>query len=862
MIEKLNVTNFFHIYALAPRSKELSEKDRNIALLGTILLGLTLGMGHFVCYLLSKRKIAKQDSQTSTSTSQPNALSETRLKTKGVASDVLPSQPSPPPITPPPKDRTVGGAKSGPTTPDEKKEGKNAPAISPTFIPPSEQSKEQAPEQDVGIQRPASSIPTFEQWESTEQDRGIQQPELLPPLGPVNLPVLEEKINLLYPAGIQEEGKAAKEEMFRKIPYDRWERDIKQTNYYGNNGNFLLLEKRINERIDELDKAIQFRKRVKALQEREGSAGIQMGDLEVPWKESALSIAFLSKEEIGALTFEEIEKFSPRQLQILRERAKSLRFPSSDLPPNQAGKNLTFQTILSLVEIKSSDWSKIPDSALSFLSDQALKNADFSSLPKGRLAILFPLQDLETKRKIQLCSSKVSKSISLFLPEYARFLTKEQIQAIDFNRIDQTMFDALFPPLNDLAREMSHSTREMGHSIRETREGSKVKEMTKEQLAVSYAKGFFDGKRLACLSDDSLKDFNFSVFLNEKSAEDSREIVENLFEYDTRKVQGDYIKNRNEVTRRIGLLSSENFLALLPFLLPKFRELIPKERIQTIDFTRIDQTIFDALFPPLVDLAGEMHSADSILDIREKSRIKELKPEQLDICYESGFFDGKRIGCLPDEELKAISFSRLLFKLSLFQQKEIVGEIFEFEPEQVGGKNLYNQKEISRRLGLLHPREMSNIFPFLSEKLIKLIPQDKIPALNFYSNEDYSSEQVEALFPLPEVADLYRRPDSPIHKLKSDQIYALRRFLNPMHFFLLTDEQLKEIDFNKLFSGLTDLEKQTIAEGLFDTNLAHFGGKNQAFVEGETKRRFNLLQKKNQDIIRSVIKGNLANVLK
>lgn len=46
---KLNSSNFFHYYLFNPLSKDLSSNDRIKALLGTICLGFTLGIGHAVC---------------------------------------------------------------------------------------------------------------------------------------------------------------------------------------------------------------------------------------------------------------------------------------------------------------------------------------------------------------------------------------------------------------------------------------------------------------------------------------------------------------------------------------------------------------------------------------------------------------------------------------------------------------------------------------------------------------------------------------------------------------------------------------------------------------------------------------------
>lgn len=60
MVE-LNPTNFFKYYAFNPRSNSLSRKDKNIATLGTVLLGLTAGIGHFICrvFFYSKELAAK-----------------------------------------------------------------------------------------------------------------------------------------------------------------------------------------------------------------------------------------------------------------------------------------------------------------------------------------------------------------------------------------------------------------------------------------------------------------------------------------------------------------------------------------------------------------------------------------------------------------------------------------------------------------------------------------------------------------------------------------------------------------------------------------------------------------------------------
>lgn len=57
---KLSFNNFFSYFAFSPLSKQLSATDRKIALFGTILLGLSLGVGHLVCRLFFyNKKVAK-----------------------------------------------------------------------------------------------------------------------------------------------------------------------------------------------------------------------------------------------------------------------------------------------------------------------------------------------------------------------------------------------------------------------------------------------------------------------------------------------------------------------------------------------------------------------------------------------------------------------------------------------------------------------------------------------------------------------------------------------------------------------------------------------------------------------------------
>lgn len=53
---KLNVSNFFHHYLFNPLSKNLNKADRIKALLGTICLGFTLGIGHAVCRIFFYEK--------------------------------------------------------------------------------------------------------------------------------------------------------------------------------------------------------------------------------------------------------------------------------------------------------------------------------------------------------------------------------------------------------------------------------------------------------------------------------------------------------------------------------------------------------------------------------------------------------------------------------------------------------------------------------------------------------------------------------------------------------------------------------------------------------------------------------------
>ena len=57
---KLNSNNFCY-FAFNCRSEKLSNTDQKTATLATILLSLSLGIGHLLCYILLKhRKITPQ----------------------------------------------------------------------------------------------------------------------------------------------------------------------------------------------------------------------------------------------------------------------------------------------------------------------------------------------------------------------------------------------------------------------------------------------------------------------------------------------------------------------------------------------------------------------------------------------------------------------------------------------------------------------------------------------------------------------------------------------------------------------------------------------------------------------------------
>lgn len=51
MVNNLTLDNFFHYYVFDPTSETLSPQDQKIAILGTVLLGLTCGIGHLICRL-------------------------------------------------------------------------------------------------------------------------------------------------------------------------------------------------------------------------------------------------------------------------------------------------------------------------------------------------------------------------------------------------------------------------------------------------------------------------------------------------------------------------------------------------------------------------------------------------------------------------------------------------------------------------------------------------------------------------------------------------------------------------------------------------------------------------------------------
>lgn len=500
---KLDRSNFFSYYAFKPRDPELSAPDRRIALLGTILLGLTLGIGHLFCrlFLYDPKKI-------------PLTANKTGKAFQSKMGD----------------------------TPAQVEEMAEKPVIQPT-------------------------------------------PSTYKGLGKIEIPKedpLQKELHFLFPYDYQQEvnpeEKKAFDEYVKLPPDQRKKREVDFSTTYlstwrewtdvqkqwccssiSANKEALLsgIKKRIQVRIDDLNQKVQFEKRVNQLKIE---SVLQMGDLEAPWEQSAIKIAFLSNDEVSALTMEEINAFSPRQIEMLKGKLRQLEPKQNALLPSDVDK-------LSILELRglsqeslNKNWDKIPVFALQFLTEEQRKNADFTGISSKQFKALFPLTDYgspaywdDIKNLQSLKKEQLYQCWNHLQPPHIGHISKEQLRQLDFasHPLSQDQFDELFPPwVPSLVYEQSQPK-------------SRIRDLSNAQ--VLQLKNFMDGWRLYTLSDDQLKEIDLETLFEGLSTEEKTKRLKGLF-FVSHKEALDYEAKREKARKRKDLLNEKSKEVVMSYL--------------------------------------------------------------------------------------------------------------------------------------------------------------------------------------------------------------------------------------------------------------------------------------------------------
>lgn len=375
-----------------------------------------------------------------------------------------------------------------------------------------------------------------------------------------------------------------------------------------------------------------------------------------------------------------------------------------------------------------------------------------------------PQEENPVQDTIQDLASR--ENLSAEQMERLELISKEKLQELDFKE-----------PFLPIPTLRLFAPKKKEGSIQEKRETSRLKELSANQV-IELLHSICYPHLLLYLSDDQIGELDFEKAFQGLARDRIEEVLRELFPID------------EDSKRRMELIPAQRLIKILPFFDRERFDLISKEKLQQIDFKRSGLTQQgEVLFAPA-------KREGSLQEKRETSRLKELSANQLIDLFRS--LPSHLLRYCSDEQIGEIDFEKAFQSIESFQRESFLNKLFPFNSEDFFDPTNEDSK---RRIQSLSNRQIDLIFPYLDKKSIHLISDAELRALHFSKGHRLSEGQFDALFPKKQNRQHSTdyRSHSRFQQLTWDQIGALGSLIDPMRFSYLSDEQLKEADFDKLF---------------------------------------------------------------
>lgn len=480
----------------------------------------------------------------------------------------------------------------------------------------------------------------------------IPLPDLLNFEMPANHPLTKREC-LLYPnqrenGGLPDRmGVAPFEgavETFLRCPYNEWEGKDRGNFGISELADFTKAKEAVNNRVRELNTAIQFSDRLKMI-ENPFKPYIKLQDLEEDWQNSGLRIALMTFSEFKTLSIGAFTTLNERQKTLVEQRARPLMLATSFDETKFNENNFQSLTILQFRALTSAKVNELlpflPDELMQFITYEQMKGLNVNDLTAGKRAILFRLATVDddlyteinqiTQKRIRLLDpDQMHVIIKHFNKPLLDLISNDQLRKINFAQLSDKQFMDLFPPIWD---ENENEPRVLPSQM-------KIKELTQPQLLALLPR--LHPSHMFLLSQKQTENFNFGAAEFTALTEDKKkQLINGLFRF-----ANGYSDEHTQINKRIELLTKENLNHIWPYLNPEIIKRISNKQILEHDFINvpISKAQFNALFPkrswPSLSRLGEIKNMNFIyflLQHFEPYHMVLLSDEQIEQFEKSNF---------------------------------------------------------------------------------------------------------------------------------------------------------------------------------------------------------------------------------